>query len=407
MKNINTNFQQLFEQYLDGHMTSNDFQKFLTLLKEVDQDHLSEDLTSLWETSQSEQFSFTEEVWNDKMTRLIEMTKETSPSKSQIKKSYVLLGFYSWGKAAAAILILAIVGGAFWFIHNNKADKKEDTISTIGNQLKHDVAPGGNKAILTLADGSTIILDNAQNGALATQGNIAVVKKNNQLIYDASKSVPDALGRVLFNTIATPRGGQYQITLPDGSKVWLNAASSIKFPTIFRGKERKVEITGEAYFEVAHNAKMPFLVEKDEAEVRVLGTHFNVNAYTDENAMKVTLLEGSVKVIRQKTNESKIISPGQQAQLLKSGTIKIEEVDAEETVAWKKGYFHFDHADIKTVMRQLSYWYDVDIIYEGSIPTQQFGGDMQRDLTLSQVLNILGKSQVKFKIEGKKIIISH
>ena len=392
MKNIDNHLQQLFEQYLDGHMTSKDFQRFLTLLKETDKSLLSEELTSLWEASQSNQFSLSDEAWNDKMKQLIDVTKETVSSNKSLRRSFIVSMLYSWGKAAAAILLLATVGGVFWFVQHNKKTLQINTLSVVGNQFKNDVLPGGNKAILTLGDGSKIILDNAQNGALATQGNTAVMKKSNQLVYNASNAVSGSLlEKILINTIATPRGGQYQIILPDGSKVWLNAASSIKFPTIFRGEERRVEITGEAYFEVAHNAKMPFIVSNGDAEVRVLGTHFNINSYEDENVLKVTLLEGSVKVLRSTTNESKLISPGQQAQLTHNGSIKIAEVNANEVIAWKNGYFHFDRADIKSVMRQLSYWYDVEVVYEGSIPTQQFGGDMQRNLTLSQVLNIPGK----------------
>jgi len=402
MKNTDEHLQYLFNQYLDGQLTKEEFLELLSLLETANKDLILKELISLWETSRSAQFSLPAEEWDNKMKRLMDETKNEQIEIKHTSHNY----FSSWRKIAASLLILMTIGGAIWFIHNTRDTKKETTIIAI-TKPANDVLPGGNKAILTLSDGSKIILDAAQNGTLAKQGNTAVYKKNDQVIYDMSKSPIGSQTQVFTNTISTPRGGQYQIALSDGSKVWLNAASSIKFPTIFKGNERRVEITGEAYFEVAHNEKMVFIVKKGDAEVKVLGTHFNINAYDNEDAMKVTLLEGSVKLLIPTTNESHIISPGQQAQLHKNGKIKITSVDADETIAWKNGYFHFDRADIQSVMRQLSNWYDVDVIYDGSIPNQQFGGDMQRDLTLSQVLNILGKSQVKFKIQGKNIIISH
>lgn len=199
-------------------------------------------------------------------------------------------------------------------------------------------------------------------------------------------------------------GGQYKLTLPDGSKVWLNAASSLKYPVVFIGNERKVEITGEAYFEIAKDESKPFKVLLNNMEIQVLGTHFNVNGYTDEEMIKTTLLEGKVKVLA--SGQTKYLLPGQQAQLKSSGNIAVtNEVNLEETVAWKDGNFQFENSDIKAVMRQLARWYDVDVSYKGNI-NKHFIGSISRNVKLSQVLSMLQQTgEIKFKIEGKNLIV--
>jgi ferric-dicitrate binding protein FerR (iron transport regulator) len=206
--------------------------------------------------------------------------------------------------------------------------------------------------------------------------------------------------------VTTPRGGQYQLLLSDGSKVWLNSASSIRFPVSFAGDTRRVEVSGEAYFEVAKNPSMPFKVDVDgKNEVEVLGTHFNINSYADEGSIKTTLLEGSVKVTSLKTHESKLITPGQQAQLNKEGQITISKADPDKVMAWKNGYFNVDGADTKTVMQLLSRWYDVDVVYEGAIPQREWGGDIEKNLKLSQMLKILEKNNLHFRLEGRKLMV--
>ncbi len=271
------------------------------------------------------------------------------------------------------------------------------------DNFKNDVAPGGNKAILTLADGSVIVLDSAQNGTLTNQGNTKVIKLDNgQLAYNSAgiKST-----EVLFNTISTPRGGQYQVILPDGSKVWLNAASSLRFPAAFVDKERRVDVTGEAYFEIAKNAAMPFVVSVGGAEVQVLGTHFNIMAYDDEATMKTTLLEGSIKFV--KGNTSHLLKPGQQSQLTPTGSVNVASgVDMAHVMAWKNGLFHFEDADIQTFMRQLSRWYDVEVVYQNKNNNDQFVLEMPRSSKLSDVLKVLELTgDIRFGIDGKKIII--
>jgi len=305
---------------------------------------------------------------------------------------------------AASLLILVMASISYFYFSKNENKEMQRTVAKKTNQ-KNDIPPGGNKAVLTLANGSSIVLDSAQNGTLTQQGNAKVVKLDGgKLIYQKDENT-NAVA-VQYNTITTPRGGQYQLVLADGSKVWLNSESSITFPTAFTGNERKVEIKGEAYFEVNHIATMPFHVKVNNADVAVLGTHFNINAYDDEGVMKTTLLEGSVKV--SKGNESVFIAPGEQAEVGNSSdNIEVKkDVDLDEVVAWKNGYFYFDQASVQMVMNQLSRWYDVDIQYTGAIPERQFDGEMQRSLTLSQVLKLLSQNKVNFKIEGEKIIVT-
>lgn len=312
----------------------------------------------------------------------------------------MVIPFYrkSWFKVAAAAVLLI---GAFAIYKLIGISKPELPIAKVEN-TKQDVAPGGNKAILTLADGSTIILDTAANGKLTQQGNSNIVKLNNgQLAYNTLNEKPT---EIVYNTISTPRGGQYQLTLADGSKVWLNAASSLRFPASFTGNERKVEITGEAYFEIAKNASMPFIVSANGLNVEVLGTHFNINSYADEAAITTTLLEGAVKV--SKGNALQLLSPGQQAQVTNNGPIRVSKIiDVEEVMAWKNGSFVFNSTDIENIMRQISRWYDVDVSFDGSISKELFSGIVSRTSKLSQVLKIMERAGVKFKIEGKRIVV--
>ncbi|HUP12613.1 MAG TPA: FecR domain-containing protein, partial [Niastella sp.] len=306
-----------------------------------------------------------------------------------------------WKRMAVAASVLVALAIGYGLFYNNKKDK---AVSEKNYLALKDFSPGGDRAMLRLADGSTIILDSAHNGTLGQEGNTRILKLNNgELAYN---SISKQAGEILYNTITTPRGGQYQVTLSDGTKVWLNAASSLHFPTVFSGKERRVEITGEAYFEVAHNAAMPFIVKNGEAEVRVLGTHFNVNAYNDESSVKVSLLEGKVNVMQLNTQRSQMLAPGQQASLSTGSAIKVKtDVDMDAVMAWKNGLFDFSSADIKTIMRQVGRWYDIDVSYEGNIPEREFSGKISRNTNASNVLKILEQSNIHFRIENKKIVV--
>ncbi|TDW97471.1 FecR family protein [Dinghuibacter silviterrae] len=294
--------------------------------------------------------------------------------------------------AAAAVLLLA--AGAYWLFRGTNGH----TVQT--PTAKVDVLPGGNHATLTLAGGRTIVLDSAANGNLTAQGQSTIVKvANGQLAYVRGTN-PDA-GEPLYNTLATPIGGQYKITLPDGTLVWLNSASSIRYPTAFSGRERRVEITGEAYFEVKENTRMPFTVDVRGTSIQVLGTHFNVMAYADEASINTTLVEGKVRVLSGK--ESVILRPGEQART--EGRITVGTVDTDRETAWTTGFFEFDQTDLPTLMRQLRRWYGVEPIYQSNGNGRLFDGRINRNLTLSEVLHLLEGNGIHFSIEGRKLIV--
>ncbi|MEO8962041.1 MAG: FecR family protein [Ginsengibacter sp.] len=314
--------------------------------------------------------------------------------------------FKIWIRAAvAAAMVLFIAGTVYWFF-----DKKEDNRSAIvaPAHKQSPILPGGDRALLTMSDGTTIVLDSMQNGTLQ-QGNTKINKQGGLLIYKGLASSSQYSAPVVYNTLSTPRGGQFQLILPDGSKVWLNASSSLRFPTAFTGNHREVILTGEAYFEVAKNKEKPFRVKVGSMQVNVLGTHFNINAYQDENTVRTSLLEGSVRIVN--GDKTDLLQPGQQEVLIKkedkSDSYRMEKrnVDMNEVVAWRNGLFQFDGGDIKTIMRQISRWYDVEILYEGKEPERSFQGKISRDAQLNDVLKILELSNVKFSLEGKKIIV--
>jgi ferric-dicitrate binding protein FerR (iron transport regulator) len=301
---------------------------------------------------------------------------------------------------AASILLLISITLLYITQRTPSGISGDEAIST---RYKNDVPPGGNKATLTLANGSIIMLDSTTNGMLTSQGNTKIIKlASGRLAYEATGHNKHA--EVLYNVVSTPRGGQYQVMLPDGSLVWLNAASSLRFPTAFSGRERIVELKGEAYFEITKNAATFFKVVVNNMEVAVLGTQFNINAYTDEVTVKTTLVEGAVKISA--GSESSVLRPGQQVQLNTDGTITVMgNVNVEEEIAWKDGMFHFRSTDIHTIMRQISRWYDVTVSYEGEVPQRWITGEAPRTISLATLLRVLELNDVRFRIEGRKIIV--
>ncbi|SMD16674.1 FecR family protein [Pedobacter nyackensis] len=301
---------------------------------------------------------------------------------------------------AACIALISITIGIIFY--NNYTQHSGDKNRTV---LKNDIAPGGNKAILTLADGSQVLLSDADNGKIAEEAGISITKsKDGQLIYQVNNpALAAATGNepvVTYNTISTPRGGQYQVLLPDGTQVWLNASSSLKFPTSFIANQRNVMLTGEAYFEVSRNKKKPFIVNVGEMKVEVLGTHFDVMAYPDEQSINTTLIEGSVKVAR--NNESRILKPGQQA--IVGDEMQVVKA-AGDVIAWKNGLTSFKDADIRTIMRQVARWYDVEVNYEGEIPRRLFTGEISRKANLSELIKIIELSNIQLRLEGKTITV--
>jgi transmembrane sensor len=305
-------------------------------------------------------------------------------------------------RIAAAVIIL-IAGASFLYLLKNSNNKTAGKGDIVSSSEQHDVSPGRNGAVLTLANGASVLLDSTGDGNLAQQGNMLVMKNGGRIDYLKKKGTE--ITETVYNKIETPRGHQFQLTLTDGTRVWLNAASSIRFPVAFIGNERKVEITGEVYFEVAKDKSKPFIVEANNSSIEVLGTHFNVNAYNDESSVNTTLLEGLVKVV--KGNAVSMLSPGQQAQVSQNGDIrKVNAVNVSEVVAWKDNLFYFNNTDIKKLMRQLERWYDVDVVFKGDIPTSlTFNGTISRGVNLSAVLKMLEYAgEIKFSIEGKQII---
>lgn len=297
---------------------------------------------------------------------------------------------------AAAAVIFCIAMAAYWY--SGKPEKEFVEMA----EKPATILPGGNRAILTVADGSTIVLDSMQSEMLIQQGSTNIKKKGTSLVYNATASVN--MEEAVFNTLSTPRGGQYHLVLPDGSKVWLNASSSLHYPIVFTGSMREVELTGEAYFEIAKNKEKPFRVNVSGMKVEVLGTHFNINAYKDEDAVRTSLLEGKIKVVKDEFAD--VLQPGQQAILAATyKKFKKINVDMDDVVAWKNGLFQFNGDDITSIMRQINRWYDVEVAYSAKIPVRRFEGKISRGAPLSDVLKILELSGVKFKVEEKRIIV--
>jgi ferric-dicitrate binding protein FerR (iron transport regulator) len=394
--------QELFRKYLDGQCSPNEVKQLLEYFNNPESEVLLRQL--LIASLENTEVDYDENQWQPATDQIFDQIKKRLATQ---KEKVIPLNKQNWIRIAAAVILLIGAYSLYNYINrtgiSQRAIAKTDTVSD-------EIGPGGNKAILTLTDGTTINLETATADALPKQGNTNLLKlASGQLTY---KSLNEKPANVLFNSVTTPRGGQYQVTLSDGSRVWLNAASSIHFPVAFMGRERTVEITGEVYFEVttlrlASGQKIPFKVKiGDKAEVEVLGTHFNINAYADEPTINATLLEGSIKVTGPGHNESRIIVPGEQALLNANSQIKInKQANVEQVVAWKNGIFNFDNADLETSLRQIARWYNVDIIFEGAVPRKKFSGEMQRSLSMSQVLKLLETNNVYCHIEGRKLIV--
>lgn len=399
MNTEKNHFAGLLKKYMDNHCTGEELEELSGWARE-NPEELRTWIKSYWDGIPQKQV-LKDDTFKKIMQQASEIESEEKKGEAKIVSiSHKGRGLKRWlGVAAAAAIV--ITGSLIWYNLNENKTKELVFATKSKPDEKSDILPGGNKAVLTLADGSTIVLDSANNGTLSHQGNVTVIKMNDgKLAYDKG----GAAGKIMYNTITTPRGGQYQLVLADGSKVWLNAESSLKFPVAFTGRERKVELTGEGYFEVAHDASKPFRVSVNDMTVEVLGTHFNVNAYGDENNVKATLLEGSVKVAE--GGQSVMLQPGQQAKVSTEKISVVNNVNLESVVAWKEGLFYFDNDNIQKVMRQLERWYDIDVSYEGSIPAALFSGQMKRNLTLSQVMQILEYNNIKYSIVGRRMIIS-
>lgn len=327
---------------------------------------------------------------------------------AKIRKTPVIGRKVFWTRVAAAAIIIGVLMVSAYWVLDFKPGQPVAVQEKPG--MQKELQPGGDRAVLTLADGQQIVLDQAKSGALSEQDNVKVIKTGEgQLAYSALNIKSEELQ---YNTVSTPRGGQYQVVLSDGTKVWLNAASSLRFPVSFPGGQRRVELEGEGYFEVSHRAGQPFLVQANGTEVRVLGTHFNINAYNDEAGVKTTLMEGSVEVSR--ADMTTILRPGQQATTEDSNTgssegINIREVDVDAVIAWKNGRFVFKGENIHAVMRQLARWYDAEISYGENLTNEEFVGVINRSRygKISDILDMLEKTRtVSFEVRGNHIKVT-
>ncbi|TCD10839.1 FecR family protein [Pedobacter frigidisoli] len=382
--------EKLLKRYSDGLCTEDE--KAL-----VESWHLAELSTKNSDLDHTELIDAKNQIWN-----AIELETEIN---SGNKKTL-------WLKLAAAAVVLFFIG----FVINNQIKSKFGSPQSIVKNQDKIILPGGNKATLTLGDGSKISLTDANNGMIAKQAGINITKTGNgELIYTIAATSTSK--KSLYNTIETPRGGQYQINLPDGTRVWLNAESSLRYPAAFNDLERMVELKGEAYFEVAkrttkNGSRLPFKVRTElgagrNQEIEVLGTHFNVNAYRNEPSNKTTLLEGSVKIKNLQSNTTSLLKPGEQSIIsASSGSVLVQAVDAEEAVTWKDGFFSFNEENLETIMNKIARWYNVDIDYRGNKINKTFGGRISRFNSVNEVLDMLQTTgAVHFKIDGRRILV--
>ncbi|WCT10682.1 FecR family protein [Mucilaginibacter jinjuensis] len=392
---MENNDQILFSKLIKNGCSVAEAEQIIDLLAS-EQDSVYKDLVLAQLAQPVKEEEVSEELRNRLDKRLQNIFDETPVVKLQPNRSKI-----SYIRFVAAAVVLLFISAGAYFLLKEQAPKQQVAAQ------KYNIPAGGNKAILTLANGKQIVLTDAKNGELANESTIVINKTGRGVVrYDGTS----AGGELTYNTMSTPRGGQYTLILSDGTKVFMNAASSLKYPTSFSGNERKVELKGEAYFEVAHNKKMPFRVETPSHQVEVLGTHFNVNAYDDEPAAKTTLLEGSVKI--NKTVDGKVINdagykilrPGEQATV--KADIQVANADVDEAIAWKNGVFVFNDEKIESIMRKISRWYNVDVDYKGKITSEGFGGTVSRSKDISTILHVLEETGgVHFKVEGRRVTV--
>jgi len=381
-----TRYRELAQKWLDGTITAAEKQEFAAWYN-ADQD-APVDIPA--EFAESEE-ALRERILNKINNQIFDKTSGGG------RKTLV------WLTSIAASVLIMLAAVAIHFHH-----KKQQSESFAARHQKpkvNDVAPGGDKAMLTLADGSKVVLTDAKNGVVASQGITTLNKtKAGQLVYEADQSSKTV--SVVYNTITTPKGGQFQVVLSDGTKVWLNAASSITFPTTFSATERKVTITGEVYFEVAKNKNVPFRVVSGQQEVEDVGTCFNIKAYDDERSISTTLIEGAVKIMS--GEHSALLVPGQQANVSNQGSdpISVKTVNTETVLAWKNGNFEFESEELHAIMRQVSRWYDIKVIYEGDVKPRRFTASVPRNVNLSKLLEMLRFMGVNFRIDGQTVVVS-
>ena len=397
--------EELLSLFVEGEISRFEYDRLLEYIRSNPEDedlnraidHVFSEMKSYGTLSTEEKELIYQNIIADKR---FEQNEEVKTEK--FTRRIFSLG-YQVSIAASILLLISI--GLYFYSNRNSAD----IFAVIAPLKKQEIiTPGGDKAVLTLSDGSKIILDHAKNGVLAKQAGVSIQKTSDgKLLYAFSNSdnlssseIPE---KIVYNKIETPVGGKYQVNLPDGSKVWLNSASSLRFPALFTGNTREVELNGEAYFDVAKNKHKPFKVITKDQIVEVLGTQFNINSYSDEKTFKTTLIEGSVKIIYK--DKVVLLEPGQQFQP-NAANVKVVEAVTEEVIAWKNGYFLFKDEDIDSIMIKVALWYNVEISYNGDIPHVGFGGKISRSKNIAEVLDVLQLTNaVHFKVEGRRITV--
>jgi transmembrane sensor len=380
---------ELFNRLLQGNLSPEEVNSMVSLLAAGEQDPAMQEL--LQKHLRQEKGNIDPEIIQNLEDRLPSILAAQTPVAIVPFNKKSLFRY-----VAAASLLFAFA--ASWYFTQRKAIPDKPTLTA---QRNITLPPGHHGAILTLDDNSTVLLDSINNGVIASQNGSDILLNKGRVTYTGNGLSTAAIS---YNTMTTPRGRQFQLTLPDSSKVWLDAASSIRFPTAFTGDSREVEITGEVYFEVAKDAGKPFRVKisNTDKQIEVLGTRFNINAYAQQELISTTLFEGSVKV--NNGNESTIIKPGQQAQSGRENKV-LTNVNLRKVLAWKDGVFDFTDLRLEDVMQQLERWYDIDVVYEKGIPPFEFVGKMSRELSLSEVLRGLEISEVHFEIKGRRLIV--
>lgn len=392
---MNTPFVELIEAYLTDSLTPEQEAAFIYMLEDKTNSDILDRVIA--EKAAAGLLVGAEDV-NRREKNLLALQERLQHLQQEAVTVPRVRPLYRYMWAAAAVVLLLLAAGIYFLLPAGQKKAPEMAQQVI----KHpDISPGRNGAVLTLSDGSAVVLDSMHNGEVANQNGTKVMLQNDAITYAPGRL---SSGTPALNVLSTPRGRQFSVVLPDGTKVWLNAASSVAYPTAFNGRERRVEVTGEVYLEVAANAAKPFYVSiNKQTTVQVLGTSFNINAYTDEPAIKTTLLQGSVRIVKEK--KANILKPGEEA-ITSSGTdIRVQPANIAKVMAWKKGIFDAEGEGTAAFLRQLARWYDLEIVYHGPVPEKKFHGKLGRDLQLSQVLEVLSQFNIQYKLEGKVLTI--
>jgi transmembrane sensor len=396
MKKDQPTIQELLQQLRTGQATGAELKQLQQLLESAGAE---KELQDIWEQIPAGQPFFSEATGERMLQNILQPAaqQQDTPRKTPRRR------FLYPAIAVAATLLLCLL------VWRTSAPEKP-AVPYAATHTAAPILPGSDKAMLTLSDGTTIPLDSQATGAVHNGDAVAVSQRHGELLYkEAAGPAAANSDAIAYHTLTTPRGGQYAIVLEDGTKVWLNAASSLRYPAAFKGSSRSVTLTGEAYFEVAHDAARPFTVQVQDMQVQVLGTHFNIMSYADEQHIRTTLLSGSVRVLPPAGIAPRIIQPGQQAVLAYESApgreLQVKEADTEEVMAWKNGLFRFNNADIPTVLRQIARWYDITIEYRGQVPARRFGGKIARNSSLAEIIRILELSHIHCKTENRKLII--